>query len=483
MNEILIQRRSLLLGAGSALLVPSWLRADPAPQVAAEALFLDDLERRTFNFFWETTDPKTGLVLDRWPTKSFCSIAAVGFGLTAYTVGVQRGFVSRDQALERVLTTLNFFRDAPQGPEASGKTGHRGFFYHFLDVETGTRYRDCELSTIDTALLLAGMLCVQAFFDGADARETKVRDLVDTIYARVDWAWASPRAPLVGHGWSPEKGQFSSDWRAYDESQILYLLALGSPGKALGADAYKAWASGLQSAWGEAYGQQLCRFGPMFGHQFTQCWTDMRGLQDDFMRNDCPDKKLDYFENSRRATHAQRTYAMVNPMGWKGYGDKLWGVTACDGPADIQRTVGGRKRRFVSYAGRGVNGEYAGIDDGTLAPYAAGASIAFAPELSVPALMEMKSRFGDKLYQQYGFVDSFNPSFDFPGATSRGGTVVPGTGWFNRDYLGIDQGPMLAMLGNHRGELVWKHMRKSAHLRKGLEKAGFQGGWLETSRI
>jgi len=473
MNDFSIKRRSLLIGSG-ALLAPSWLLADPALQVASEALFLDDIERRTFNFFWETTDPKTGLVPDRWPTPSFCSIAAVGFGLTAYTVGVQRGFVSRSQALERTLTTLQFFRDAPQGPEASGKAGHRGFFYHFLDMGTGARFRDCELSTIDTALLLAGMLSAQAFFDGADARETKVRDLVDTIYARVDWAWASPRAPLVGHGWSPEKGMFDHDWRAYDESQILYLLALGSPGKALGPEAYKAWASGLKSAWGEAYGLQFCRFGPLFGHQFTQVWADLRGLQDDFMR----EKKLDYFENSRRATQAQRTYAMVNPMGWKGYGDKLWGVTASDGPADLQREVDGRKRRFISYAGRGVNGEYGPIDDGTLAPYGAGASIAFTPEISIPALMEMKSRFGDHLYQRYGFLDSFNPSFDFPGATSRNGKVVPGQGWFNKDYLGIDQGPMLAMLGNHRGELVWKHMRKSAHLRKGLEKAGFKGGWL-----
>jgi len=478
MNDLLIQRRALLLGAGSALLVPSWARADPAPHSAAQAAFLDDLERRTFAFFWETTDAKTGLVPDRWPTPSFCSIAAVGFGLTAYTVGVQRDYITRDQALNRVLTTLKFFRDAPQGPEASGKAGHRGFFYHFLDMETGTRFRDCELSTIDTALLLAGMLCVQSFFDRADAREGEVRRIVDAIYARIDWNGFMPRSPAICHGWSPEKGLFDHDWRAYDESQILYLLALGSPGKQVSSEAYAAWSATLPRAWGEAYGQRFLRFGPLFGHQFTQCWVDMRGMRDPYLREQSPDKKLDYFENSRRATQAQRAYAMVNPMGFKGYGDKIWGVTASDGPADIEVEVEGRKRRFISYAGRGVNGEWGPIDDGTIAPYGPGASIAFAPEICIPALMEMKSRYGDKLYQKYGFLDSFNPTFDFPGAKSRSGRVVPGQGWFNNDYLGIDQGPMLAMLGNYRGELVWKTMRKNQHLRTGLKRAGFQGGWL-----
>jgi len=481
MNNLLIQRRALMLGASSALLAPTFALADPAPQLVAQTAFLDDLERRTFNFFWETADAKTGMVPDRWPTPSFCSIAAVGFGLTAYIVGMERGFITRDQGLNRVLTTVKFFRDAPQGPEASGKAGHRGLFYHFLDMETGTRFRDCELSTIDTALLLAGLLAVQSYFDGADAREAEVRRIVDTIYARVDWNGFMPRSPAICHGWSPEKGLFDHDWRAYDESQILYLLALGSPGKPVSEQAYGAWAATLPRAWGEVYGQRFLRFGPLFGHQFTQCWVDMRGLNDEFMRVKSPDKQLDYFENSRRATYAQRAYATANPQGFKGYGDKLWGVTASDGPADIEVAIEGRKRRFISYAGRGVNGLYGengAIDDGTLAPYGAGASIAFAPEICIPALMEMKSRYGDKLYQKYGFLDSFNPTYDFPGAASRNGPVVPGMGWFNKDYLGIDQGPMLAMLANFRGEIVWKTLKKNAHLRKGLRRAGFKGGWL-----
>lgn len=266
MNDFFLQRRALLLGAGSALLVPSWALADAstttAPQTAtrtpAQSAFLDDLERRTFNFFWETTDAKTGLVPDRWPTPSFCSIAAVGFGLTAYIVGMERGFITREQGLSRVLTTLKFFRDAPQGPEASGKAGHRGFFYHFLDMETGTRFRDCELSTIDTALLLAGMLAVQSYFDGAAAREVEVRRIVDTIYARVDWNGFMPRSPAICHGWSPEKGLFDHDWRAYDESQILYLLALGSPGKPVSESAYGAWASTLPRAWARPMASASC---------------------------------------------------------------------------------------------------------------------------------------------------------------------------------------------------------------------------------
>lgn len=187
---------------------------------------------------------------------------------------------------------------------------------------------------------------------------------------------------------------------------------------------------------------------------------------------------LDYFENSRRATLAHRAYAMANPMGWKDYGEKIWGLTACDGPADVTLSVNGETRRFWSYAGRGVSRERS-LDDGTIAPTGAGASVPFAPEFAIPALEEMIRRYGDDLFSTYGFLDAFNPTFTFTDVTLKQGRVVPGKGWFDTDYLGIDQGPILAMIENYRSGLVWETMKRNPYIVRGLERAGFRGGWLE----
>ena len=470
----LTRRRALLLpfaawlGGCAATATSSRVTRLPPGETTT---LLDDLEQRTFAFFWETTDAATGLAPDRWPTPSFCSIAAVGFALTAYPIGVERGWITREQARERARTTLRTFRDAPQGPAAQGVAGYKGFFYHFLDMQSGTRFDRCELSTVDTALLLAGALHCQSWFDRNDAVEGEIRALADELYARVDWRWAQVRPPSIGHGWHPETGFIASDWKGYNEAMLVYLLALGSPTHPVQPDAWDAWTSTYDRAsWGSEYGQTYLRFPPAFGHQFTHCWVDFRGLQDAYMRR----RGLDYFENSRRAAYAQRAYAMVNPEGWACYGPDVWGITASDGPADVQREYGGRSRRFISYAGRGM-GAY---DDGTIAPYGAGASIAFAPEIVVPALAAMRERYGAQIYCRYGFIDAFNPSFTFADVKLTHGRVVPGFGWVDTDHLGIDQGPLLAMLGNHRGELVWKSMRANTHLKRGLQRAGFGGGWL-----
>jgi len=443
----------------------------PAP-LGTDAL-LDDLERRTFEFFWDTTDPRTGLAPDRWPTPSFASVAAVGFALTAYPIGVARGWVTREAARARVLTTLRFFHDAPQGPQRSGMAGYKGFFYHFLDMQTGTRFGDVELSTIDTTLLVAGALYCGTWFDGAHAQEAEIRRLAEALYARVEWPWAQVRPPSIGHGWRPEGGHIPNDYKGYNEAMLLYLLALGSPTHPVGADAWDAWTSTYdRDAWGTAYGQTHLRFPSLFGHQFTHVWVDFRGLQDRYMRA----RGIDYFENSRRATYAQRAYAINNPEGWAGYGRDVWGITACDGPLDVQRPFGGKIRRFISYAGRGMGGPHT-HDDGTIAPYGAGSSIVFAPEIVVPALAAMRERHGTHIYGRYGF-HSFNQSFGPTDMKLTHGRVVYGFGWVDTDLLGIEQGPLLAMLGNHRGELVWKTMRSNQHLKRGLRRAGFQGGWL-----
>ncbi|HEX8717506.1 MAG TPA: glucoamylase family protein [Gemmatimonadaceae bacterium] len=444
--------------------------APPPPPAPATSAFLDTVEQRTFNFFWATTNPVNGLVPDRYPTPSFSSIAATGFGLTAYPVGVERGWVTRSQASSRVLVTLRFLWKAPQGTATSGMTGYQGFYYHFLDMQSGARYRDVELSTIDTALLLGGVLFCQQYFDGPSADEVAIRAYADSIYRRVDWRWIQPRAPLVAMGWTPEEGFHSYDWRGYDEAMLLYILALGSPTHAITDSAWSAWASSYR--WGTWYGQTHIGFAPLFGHQYSQLWIDFRGIQDAYTRA----HGIDYFENSRRATYAQQAYARANPNGWTGYSDSLWGLSASDGPGDFTLTIGGRLRTFFGYAARGS--DFTEVrDDGTIAPTAVGGSVPFAPDIAIPALESMRRSFGGALFSTYGFLDAFNLTLP-ANATPPAGRMVPGVGWVDVDYLGIDEGPLLAMIENYRSELVWRYMRRSPYIVSGLRRAGFTGGWL-----
>ena len=478
--------RSLLLPAclGLALLLPSaGARALPTEHPAAPAAapasrplppLLEQLERRTFDYFWDTANRANGLVPDRWPGPSPCSIAAVGFALTAYPIGVERGYITRQQAAQRVLVTLRFFARAPQGPQPEGVTGYKGFFYHFLDMRSGVRTSDSELSTVDTALLLAGVLSDRDYFDRTTPEEREIRTLADAINRRVDWRWASPRAPLVSMGWMPESGFIPHDWQGYDEAMILYLLALGSPTHAVAPAAWPAWTATYDRTWGTFGGQTYLGFGPLFGYQYSQSWVDFRGIRDAWMQA----HDLDYFENSRRATLAQHAYAIANPMGWRGYDKDIWGLTASDGPANYTRFMPPwHLRRFRGYSARGVDLR-GGFDDGTIAPTAMVSSIAFAPELVIPSIAALDRRYGRWIYGKYGFVDAFNPSFSYD-VPLRTGRLVKGVGWVDSEYLGIDQGPILLMLENYRSGFVWQLMRGDPDLRRGLQRAGFRGGWLQ----
>jgi hypothetical protein len=434
--------------------------------------FLDTLQRRTFDWFWETTNPRNGLTPDRWPTKSFSSVAAVGFALTAYPIGVERGYVTRAQAAERTLATLRFFWEAPQGPQPAGVAGHNGFFYHFLDMETGRRFQTVELSTIDTTLLMAGVLLCQQYFGGQSAEEGAIRAYADSLYRRVDWQWFQTKPPLVSMGWHPEKGFIDYYWFGYDEAQILLVLALGSPTHPLGPEAWEQFTKNYK--WAEFYGYEHVNFAPLFGHQYSHVWLDFRGIKDEYMRG----RGIDYFENSRRATLSQRAYAIDNPMRWRDYGPDVWGLTASDGPGDSTVTIDGRPREFHSYWARGAaRGEIR--DDGTIAPTAVGGSVPFAPEVTLPALKTMRAKYGDHLFGRYGFVDAFNPTLRDSLFTIKHGRVVRGTGWFDVDYLGIDQGPIVAMVENYRTGLIWDLMKKSPYIVRGLCRAGFTGGWIE----
>lgn len=463
------------------------IAAAPPASTPTEA-FSEDLTRRTFRYFWETTDTERCLAPDRWPTRTSSSIAATGFALTAYGIGAERGYVTREEAARRARDCLSFYWSAPQGPEPQGNTGYKGFFYHFLKYEDGTRSKTTELSTVDTALFLGGALFAQSYFNRDNPVEREIRDLAEKIYRRVDWTFVQrnrtgtearnlANSHAITMGWKPEDGYTTHDWVGYNEGMLVYVLALASPTHPVGKDAWdQGWAANLNRDWGTFYGQEHLQFEPMFGHQYSHVWVDFRGIRDDFMAQ----KGIDYFENSRRATLSQRAYGADNPNRWVGYSGDIWGWTASDGPGGGAegRIVNGVARRFMGYSARGVSSIRV-VDDGTIVPTAAGGSIPFAPEITIPALMNMKAKYGEQLYTRYGFKDSFNPSFTFADAGSRSGTVDPRTGWIAKDHIGIDQGPILAMMENHRSGLVWRVMRNNPHIRQGLKRIGFKGGWLE----
>ncbi len=429
-----------------------------------ESKFLDSLSRDTFHFFWDQADSITGNHPDRWPTKSFSSIASTGFGLTSYLVGVERNYITREQAAERTLKTLQFFHHSKKGSEAAGMTGFRGFFYHFIDMRKGDRFREVELSTVDTGLLMMGILACQTYFDKENLPEKNIRAYADSLYWSVDWNWAMNGQPTMSMGWKPESGFLEASWKGYNEAMFLYILGLGSPTHPIPTTSWTAWTQTYQ--WGDYYQQEHINFGPLFGHQYSQTWIDFKGIQDAYTKQ----RGIDYFENSRRATYANRAYCINNPAGYVGYGENVWGLTACDGPGNdgnLNINVS-----FDGYRARGAAQWYV-HDDGTIAPTAVGGSIPFAPEICVPALKEMKRKFGTKLYGEYGFKDAFNLTIEKKGEMKE---------WFDIDYLGIDQGPILIQLENYRSGLIWNLMKKNPYIVEGLRKAGFEGGWLKTTK-
>ena len=376
-------------------------------------------------------------------------------------MGVERGFIERSAAVERTLNTLRFFWNSPQGPEPDA-TGYRGFYYHFLDMHTGRRHWQCELSTIDSAFLLAGALTAGIYFNAETAGEREIRALADALYRRADWQWAQNGGATVTHGWKPESGFLEYRWEGYDEALLLYTLGLGSPTHPLPESSYAAWASTYQ--WKKCYGQEYLYAAPLFTHQLSHVWIDFRGIQDAFMRA----KGIDYFENSRRATYVQQRYAIENPLKFAGYASCCWGITASEGPGPDTIKVDGVERRFFDYVGRGV--PY-GPDDGTLAPWAVAASLPFAPEIVLFALHHCIHQERLTEFNSYGFKASFNPTH--PGAPGN-----PYGWWVSPWHFGINQGPIVLMIENYRTGLLWQWMRSCPYIVQGLRRAGFCGGWL-----
>ncbi len=422
---------------------------------------LKKLQRDSFEYFLQETNPANGLVVDKTAPNWPASIAATGLALACYPVSVERGFMSRTAAVKRTLATLRFFRNSPHGPEPDA-TGYKGFYYHFLDMQTGRRAWQCELSTVDSAFLLAGALTAGAYFDAGTADESEIRALADFLYQRADWQWAQNEGETVTHGWKPETGFLRYRWEGYDEALLLYVLGLGSPTHPLAQSSYAAWASTYR--WESAYGHEYLYAGSLFIHQLSHIWIDFRGIQDAFMRV----KGIDYFENSRRATHVQRQYAIENPRKFSGYGDLCWGITASEGPGPDTRKIDGIERQFFDYLARGV--PY-GPDDGTLAPWALAASLPFAPDIVLPALEFCMHQAKLTEFNSYGFKASFNPSH--PGETGN-----PYGWWVSPFHFGINQGPIVLMIENHQSGWLWQLMRTCPAIVTGLRRAGFSGGWL-----
>jgi hypothetical protein len=469
---MLLNRRNFI--AGSSLLIAG--AALPQPAAAAQSAlppFYADIEQRTFRWFWDSVNRKNGLVPDRWPTPSFCSIASVGFALPAYAIGVERSWCTRTDARDLTLTTLRFFWNAPQGPAATGTSGYAGFFYHFLDMESGLRYRDVELSSVDTTILLMGVLFAGQYYDRDEAAEREIRELARKLYERADWNFLrSDGRGAISMGWHPAGGLVPANWVGFNEGMFVNILALGSSTHPGPDNLWQQWTAPYPNFWRGKGPTRRIAFAPLFPGQYSQIFIDFRGIRDGVMR----DADFDYFENSRRETYANRAYCIANPMRWRGYSRRLWGLAACDGPGDFRLPYRGESRQFFGYSARGPVGEPDGRDDGTLTPSAALGSLPFAPEIAVPCAETLMK--WPRLFDRYGFKDSFNPSFTFTDVRRETGSVDPQSGWVAKDYLGIDQGPILLQAANYRDDFVWRYLRRAPAIRRGLERAGFTGGWL-----
>lgn len=424
-----------------------------------DAALCDELQKETFDYFLNEFNPVTGLIADKtargWPS----SIAAVGLALSAFPVGVERKLLDREEAVRRVETTLDFLWNAPQGEEPDA-SGYRGFFYHFLDMETGRRVWRCELSTVDSAFLIAGALAAAVYFDRPSDSERRIRELARKIWERADWEWALNGGLTLTHGWKPESGFLPYRWQGYDEALLLYVLALASPTHPIPAGSYTEWATTY--SWKKIYGQEYLYAGPLFTHQLSHVWIDFRKIQDAPMR----ERGIDYFENSRRATLVHQQYAIRNPLGHALYGEHCWGLTACDGPGNTTVLLDGIERRFYDYVGRGAP---FGPDDGTIAPWSVVASLPFAPEIVLPTIRYFIENVHLKNHP-YGFEATFNATY--PG--KQNGHF----GWVSPWTFGLNQGPIVLMIENYRSGFFWDLMKRCPPIGEGLRRAGFTGGWL-----
>jgi hypothetical protein len=405
--------------------------AGRGPLSSDEDAFLEDLSRRTFMFFWEQADPQTGIVRDRAgrdggpssnpASREIGSIASVGFGLSGMCIAADRGWLPRQAVLERVRTTLRFFAD---------KSPHqRGWFYHFVDLHTGARAWQSELSSIDTALLLGGVLTVRRCFEA----DREVVRLADSIYRRVDFQWmlAGSRG-LLSHGWKPESGFLAGGWDHYCELMILYLLGIGSPTHPIAADSWRAWSRPTTTFQGVSY---VGGSDPLFVHQYSHAWVDFRG------RVETEPPHINWFDNSVAATRAHKAFCLSLSGEFPGYSDMIWGITASDS-----------RKGYTAWGGPPRHPDI----DGSVVPAAAAGSLMFDPAATVPALREMHRRFGSRICARDGVTDAFHPT----------------DGWVNPDVIGIDLGITLLSAENLRTGRIWSLFMQNPEITGALDRAG-----------
>lgn len=408
-----------------------------------EAL-IERLQRGAFGYFERYTNPENGLVADATQASSPCSIAAVGFGLTAWPVAVERGWRSREDALAYSLATVRFFDNEHMSKHADA-ISHRGFFLHFLDMKTGRRAWNSEISSIDTAILLAGMLAAASYFEHDTADERELRERVAAIADRIDWAWMCDRGHQLRQGWKPGQGFLPWHWTGYSEALLMLLIGMGSGARPVAPDILARWLGTLQWSGDAETGYIFA--GPLFIHLYPQVWLDLRGAA-------VPGRSIDWFENTRRAIAEQRAYASRNPNGFSGYGEDVWGLSACPGPQKRATLRNGQRVWIPGYAARAVPH---GPDDGTLVPWGPLACIPFAPEDALRGTRRILADYPEVLRDGM-FVDAFNPSV-------RARTPA---GWVAARSTGIDQGLLVAMIENNRSGLIWRLMTKSPVVSRGL---------------
>ncbi len=424
------------------------------PISAEDEMMLDSIQHKTFLFFLHEHHKTKGLVKDRAAAWAPASIAATGFGLPSFAIGAERNWISRKDAAQITLIILRFFANSNQSADTNA-TGYKGFYYHFIGLETGTRTWHCELSSIDTGILMMGIIFARNYYHENNATETEIRNLAAFLLGRLEWDFFLMNTTdkfnkTLSMGFTPEQGIHDFGWAGYSEGLFLYILAAGT-GMENVEESYEAWLKTYK--WQTPYeGLSHVAFPPLFGHQFSHSFIDFRGLGDKYMKT----KGIDYFENSRRATYVQRQYAIDNPKGWVGYDSLCWGITASDGPSSKYNFD---DKEFLAYAGRGTSGpDYNYFDDGTIAPYGAFSSLPFAPEIVLPTVKSLNTKYAQQLWGKYGYYDSFNLT----------------AGWFDHDFIGIDQGPMLMMIENFRTGFVWNYVMKDPIIQSGLNKLGYE---------
>lgn len=427
-----MKRRDFLKAAGKSIAVSGVLPLSLAhgqeaqkPFSPEDETFLEELQRACFRFFWETAHPITGLVPDRAHADGsnrpdVASIAANGFGLTALCIAHHRGWQTPDEIKARVQTILQFLHDA--------MPHKNGFYYHFVNTANGERVWKSEVSTIDTAILLCGVLMCRSYF-GSQLNDTKIRALADAIYARVDWPWLTDGL-LIRHGWKPESGFLKYHWGAYSELMMLYLLAIGAPEKPIDARAWHEW----RRPWFDYEGiHYINPAAPLFIHQYSHAWFDFRAKHDDY---------ANYYENSVLATKAHRLFCLKLQDRFPHFSADVWGITASDS-----------QKGYTAWGGPPEQGKL----DGTLVPCAAGGSLPFMPQECLKCLQTLREKY-PRAWQYYGFVDAFNPQ----------------SGWYDADVIGIDVGITLLMAENARSGFVWDIFMRHEAVQKAMQKAGFR---------